>query len=403
VDGQRERRRLRVTKNEVSHSSASDSAPSTGPRWARRLRLAFWAILLWTGLSVFFASQFIILSGGKIPWGVALSLTAPRWYVWGLLTPLIFWIDRRLGASRSLAARVALHVPLGLAVTCLSIVIRLIIRPIRGAPWPPSIAEFFLERFYWDLLIYAVIAGVSIARDYAAQVRQRDREAHALAMQTADLERRLVEARLQSLRAQLHPHFLFNALNTISAFTETNPQMARRLMERLGDLLRASLTHASRPRVTLGEELTFLDDYLAIESARFEGRIIVTVDVDDDLLEVMVPSFLLQPLVENAIRHGVGPRLSGGHVEVTARREDSVLKLRVRDDGVGLKPGWQLGQNGGVGLLNVASRLEHLYSRGDLLRVTPVPSGGVEVQLDLPVRAGAAVSATPTAAAGVSA
>jgi two-component system, LytTR family, sensor kinase len=406
VDGQRERRQLQEPprhRNEVSHSSASDSAPSAGPRWTRRLRLAFWALLLWTGLSVFFASQFIILSGGKIPWGVALSLTAPRWYVWGLLTPLIFWIDRRLGASRSLAARVALHVPLGLAVTCLSIVIRLISRPLRGARWPPSIAEFFLERFYWDLLIYAVIAGVSIARDYAAQVRQRDREAHELALQTADLERRLVEARLQSLRAQLHPHFLFNALNTISAFTETNPQMARRLMERLGDLLRASLTHASRPRVTLGEELTFLDDYLVIESARFEGRIVVTVDVDDDLLDVMVPSFLLQPLVENAIRHGVGARLSGGHVEVTARREDSVLKLRVRDDGVGLKPGWQMGQNGGVGLLNVASRLEHLYSRSDLLRVAPVPSGGVEVHLDLPVRAGAAVSATPAAAASRSA
>jgi hypothetical protein len=382
----------------VSPPVSPQAAPSEGPRWARRLRLAFWAYLLWTGLSFFFASQFIILSRGKISWGQALSLTAPRWYVWGLLTPLVFWVDRRLGAKQSLAARVALHVPLGLAFTGLSIVLRLISRPIRGARWPPSIAEFFLERFYWDLLIYAVIAGVSIARDYAAQVRQRDREAHALALQTADLERRLVESRLQSLRAQLHPHFLFNALNTISAFTETNPQMARRLMERLGDLLRASLTHASRPRVTLGEELTFLDDYLSIESARFEGRIVVTVDVDDELLDVMVPSFLLQPLVENAIRHGVGPRLSGGHVEVTARREDSVLKLRVRDDGVGLKPGWELGQNGGVGLLNVASRLEHLYSRSDLLRVASVPAGGVEVQLDLPVPAGAAVSATPASA-----
>src|SRR5688572_16290693 len=161
----------------------------------------------------------------------------PRWYSWGLLTPGIFWVDRHLGKKRTLAARVALHVPLGIAWTCLSIVLRLVSRPLRGSPWPPSVAEFFLERFYWDLLIYAVIAGVSIARDYAAQVRQQEREAHRLALEAADLERRLVEARLQSLRAQLQPHFLFNALNTISAFTETDPQTARRLMGQLGDLL----------------------------------------------------------------------------------------------------------------------------------------------------------------------
>ena len=138
-------------------------------------------------------------------------------------------------------------------------------------------------------------------------MKRAARQAHELALRSADLERRLVESQLQSLRAQLQPHFLFNALNTISAFTETNPQMARRLMAQLGDLLRASLRHASQPLVTLGEELTFLDDYLAIESARFEGRMHVSVRADDDLLPMMVPSFLLQPLVENAIRHGVGP------------------------------------------------------------------------------------------------
>ena len=179
-------------------------------------------------------------------------------------------------------------------------------------------ADYFLDRFYSDLLIYAVIAGVSFSRQYADQVKRAARQAHELALRTADLERRLVESQLQSLRAQLQPHFLFNALNTISAFTETNPQMARRLMAQLGDLLRASLRHAAQPLVTLGEELTFLDDFLAIESARFEGRLHVSVRADDDLLPVMVPSFLLQPLVENAIRHGVGPRLSGGRVEITA-------------------------------------------------------------------------------------
>jgi two-component system, LytTR family, sensor kinase len=367
----------------VSGPATGDAGPERRPLTVfRALRLFLWAFLFWTGLGVFFATQ-LILAG--LPWGVALSFSMPRWYSWGLLAPAVFWVDRKLGGTRTLARRVAMHVPLGIAWTSVAIFLRLAVRPLRGAPFPPSVAAFFLERFYWDLLIYAVIAGVSISRDYAAQVRERDRQAHELALETADLERRLVEARLQSLRAQLQPHFLFNALNTISAFTETSPQTARRLMGQLGDLLRASLTHAARPLVTLGEELTFLDDYLAIESARFEGRITVSVNAEDELLDAMVPSFLFQPLVENAIRHGVAPKVSGGHVEVTATRDKPVLRLRVRDNGVGLRAGWQFPHDAGVGLRNVASRLEHLYGRTDLLRIGPGASGGVDVQIDLPL------------------
>jgi two-component system, LytTR family, sensor kinase len=364
-----------VVNGEVRGLLSVDARPAAEltSRVARVLRLTLLAALFWTALGVFFASQ-LVLAG--LPWSVALSFSLPRWYTWGLLTPGVLWADRRIGAGAGVAARVAWHLPLGVAWTLLSIVIRLVSRPLRGSPWPPSVADFFLERFYWDLLIYAVIAGVLIARDYAAQVRERERQAHELALETADLERRLVEARLQSLRAQLHPHFLFNALNTISAFTETKPQAARRLMGQLGDLLRASLTHASRPLVTLGEEVTFLDDYLAIESARFEGRLNVSVHVDNGALDVMVPSFLLQPLVENAIRHGVAPRLAGGYVEVNAICDGSVLKLGVRDNGVGLPPKWQFHRNAGVGLRNVASRLEHVYGRNDLLRIASPPSGG---------------------------
>jgi LytS/YehU family sensor histidine kinase len=243
---------------------------------------------------------------------------------------------------------------------------------------------YLLDRFYSDLPIYAVLAGISFARLYAEQVERGIREAHELALWTADLERRLVEARLQSLRAQLQPHFLFNALNTISAFTESNPQMARRLMAQLGDLLRASLRHTAQPLVTLGEELTFLDDFLAIESARFEGRLQVAVDADDELLPRLVPAFLLQPIVENAIRHGVGTRLSGGRVEVSVMAEGRALKIRVRDDGVGLPPEWSVERNAGVGLRNVADRLEQLYGTAGLLRVSSNATGGVDVQIDLP-------------------
>jgi LytS/YehU family sensor histidine kinase len=231
-----------------------------------------------------------------------------------------------------------------------------------------------------------VIAGLAIASDYASQTRQRESEAHRLALQTADLERRLVESQLQSLRAQVQPHFLFNALNTISAFTETDPATARDLMQKLGDLLRASLRHSSDPFVTLGEELTFLDDYLQIESARFDGRITVAVDAADDLLNISVPSFVLQPLVENAIRHGVAPRASGGHVNVTATHTGPTLDLRVEDNGVGLRPGWQFPRDAGVGLRNLAARLQHLYGRDELVRVAALPSGGTAVHIELPLR-----------------
>jgi signal transduction histidine kinase len=348
---------------------------------ARWIKTFIVAAILWTVLAIVFATQ---LYFAGLPWPVALAWSIPRWYSWGILTPLVFWLDRRIGRIASLPIRVALHVPLGVFWTTVSIALRLVTRPLRGAEAPLDLGAFYLERFYSDLLIYAVIAGASMARDYANQVRERERQAQALAVERAELARDLVEARLQGLRAQLQPHFLFNALNTINAFTETDPPKARRLIDQLGSLLRASLTHAERPFVTLGEELTFLDDYLSIESARFAGRIVVNVDADDDTLERRVPSFLLQPLVENAIRHGVSPRLSGGRVEVTAVADGPVTRLRVRDDGVGLPPGWTIETHAGVGIRNVVSRLDHLYGRRDLITLSPRPEGGLDVTLTIP-------------------
>ena len=351
----------------------------------RTLRLALWSALLWTALALLFASQIYLVRDGQISWSQALAWVVPRWYVWGLLTPAIVWLDRRVGAGRTFAERIALHVPLGLAWIFISISIRLLVDAFILPAGPTTVGRFYLERFYLDLFVYAVIAGMAIASDYAAQTRLRESEAHRLALQTADLERRLVESQLQSLRAQVQPHFLFNALNTISSFTETDPATARDLMQKLGDLLRASLRHTSDPFVTLGEELTFLDDYLQIESARFDGRITVAVDAADDSLNARVPSFVLQPLVENAIRHGVAPRASGGHVNVTATRTGSALTLKVEDNGVGLRPGWRFPRDAGVGLQNVAARLQHIYGRDGLLRVAALASGGTTVHIEVPL------------------
>ena len=335
-------------------------------------------------LGLFFASQDYLLALEPVPFSLALRWAMPRWYLWGLLAPLIGATDGWIGRGRSIALRLALHLPLGIAWTMLAVTIRLFLRPLIGTDWPRSIAYYYLERVYWDLLIYAVIAGVAIARDYAAQARGHEQESHRLQLEAVELQRHLTEARLHSLRSQLQPHFLFNALNTMSALTETDPKMARRLMEQLGQLLRASLRHAATPLVTLAEELTFLDDYVAIESARFDGRIGVSVRAGDDTLDALVPSFLLQPLVENAIRHGVGPRLSGGSITVSAARQGTRLLLRVSDDGLGLAPDWGARQADGVGLRNTAARLEQIYPGDHRFRITPDASGGVEVAIDLP-------------------
>ena len=346
-----------------------------------RFRTFVQIFLLWTAIALAFATQ---LYFAGLPWTVALSWTLPRWYAWGLVTPGVFWMDRRLAATSSIGQRIGWHLPAGVMWTTVTIVLRLVARPFRGSTLPDDFSAYFLDRFYSDLPIYAVIAGISFARTYAERVKDGERRARELALHSEKLERHLIESRLQSLRAQLQPHFLFNALNTISAFTESNPSLARRLMAQLGDLLRASLTHAATPLVTLGEELTFLDDYIQIESARFEGRLRVSVDANDELLSAKVPSFLLQPLVENAIRHGVGPRLSGGHVDVRATARDGGVTLSVNDDGVGLPTGWTFRDNAGVGVRNVSARLEHLYGRSDLLQILPRPGGGLTVQVDIP-------------------
>jgi signal transduction histidine kinase len=365
--------------SEVSQTPQSGALPSATSRRARFVRFALWSFLFWTALGIFFAAQ---LHFAGLAWGAAFEWSLPRWYTWGLLTPAVFWLDRRLIDKLALGWRIALHAPLAIAWTSFAILLRLAIRPLRGAALPTDFAAFYLERFSADVVIYAAIACVSLVLAYTERVKDRERQARDLAM---SLEQRLVEARLQNLRAQLQPHFLFNALNTISAFTESDPPLARRLMGQLGDLLRASLAHTSQPLVTLGEELTFLDDYLGIESARFEDRITVDVTADEDAADVRVPSFLLQPLVENAIRHGVGPRASGGRIEVSASREGQNLILRVRDNGLGLPVDWDIDRSAGVGLSNLRARLAHFYGRDDLLRIGGIATGGVDAQVTIPV------------------
>jgi LytS/YehU family sensor histidine kinase len=185
---------------------------------------------------------------------------------------------------------------------------------------------------------------------------------------------------------QLDPHFLFNALNTISSQVERDPKLARNMIEHLGDLLRLSLDSKDRPEIPLAEEIAFLDHYLAIQKIRFGDNLKVEIQIQPDVKYASVPCLIVQPLVENAIRHGISKRSTGGRVTLAAQRAGENLEIRVTDDGVGLAPGWTLETSAGIGLAVTRERITSLHPNGNShFRVERREMGGTEVSISLPL------------------
>jgi LytS/YehU family sensor histidine kinase len=230
--------------------------------------------------------------------------------------------------------------------------------------------------FLWSWLVYLLIVGGCLVWHYHGRLLRGQLEIERL-------ERQFSEARLQALRMQLDPHFLFNALNTISSQVERDPRLARAMIGHLGDLLRLSLESKDKRVVTLAEELAFLDHYLAIQKIRFGENLSVTIEVDPAVNDALLPALLLQPLVENAIRHGFSRRSRGGCVTVTARGGGDQLQLRVVDDGVGLPARWSLEDSTGLGLSITRERIAGSAGR---FSIQNRAEGGAEVTLSLPLR-----------------
>jgi LytS/YehU family sensor histidine kinase len=184
---------------------------------------------------------------------------------------------------------------------------------------------------------------------------------------------------------QIHPHFLFNTLHAISALVEENPVAARKMIARLGDMLRLSLEKNNAPEITLKQEVEFLQRYLAIEQIRFQDRLVVNFEIVPETQEARVPNLLLQPLVENAIRHGIAPYSKGGRIDIRARRDNGMLQLEIQDDGRGIAATDNLSE--GIGLKNTRQRLEQLYGSNQELRLQNGDSGGFLVQVRLPFQA----------------
>jgi len=232
----------------------------------------------------------------------------------------------------------------------------------------------------WHLTVYWAIVGAHRAFHYYARYRERT-------VRAAELEKLLAQSQLQVLRMQLEPHFLFNALNTISAHVEADPRLARRMLERVGELLRLSLDSREDQEVTLAEELGCLDHYLAIQKARFEERLAVDLEIAPETLDALVPSLLLQPLVENAIRHGLSQRAQAGRVSVAAERDGEALEIRISDDGVGLTANEDPLEAAGLGLSITRKRLERLYPGGlSRLEIRNGHETGAIVEVRIPWR-----------------
>jgi sensor histidine kinase YesM len=316
------------------------------------------------------------------------------WVSVALLTPLVVWLALRLSAARLprplyLLAHLGLAAAFLLAYTSLTLEIlallagaseaRLTLRAIAGRAATSAVLA---------MTKYAVIvAGTEAARHYG-EARARADERDRLALQTVTLERDLSSARLAALRQQLQPHFLFNAMNAASSLIEESPARARELIARLADLLRLSLARGDAPSVTLGEELDFTDRYLAVERARFGDRLRITYEIDERALGTAVPAFVLQPLIENAIRHGFARLPSGGAIAIGAERTGARLELWVRSD----RPAGSVVGPEGVGLAQVRARLAVLHGSDATLATATPDDTTFEARLTLPVavRPGAA-------------
>jgi sensor histidine kinase YesM len=228
----------------------------------------------------------------------------------------------------------------------------------------------FLTQWAAGLPLFWIITGVF----QVVVARQHVRE----------LQGQLAQAELQNLKSQLHPHFLFNTLHTISILQRQDVELANRTLLELSDLLRLSLDHTRADRIPVQQELDFLESYLSIEKTRFQERLHTSVDASGEARAAMIPTLLLQPFVENALRHGIAPRASGGSIHISAQRSGKLLELRVEDDGAGLSGDYLARRNRGCGIRNTEDRLRVLYSDDARLNVAARPEGGVAVSITLP-------------------
>lgn len=377
-------------------------------RWKHAATL----VAVCAALAVFSGGSYLVqmsLRGQHIPW---LSVIAPEtlyWLIWSGTGVCIVWICDRLPllSPERTALRwrtLTIHLTLSLVVPLVSYLILLTLYEGGGiligaspdAAWKEALHQLYVLYLFapgvvLGSLTYFVIAAAAYMRIYFEQFQQES-------SRRAQAESQLAQAELSALKMQLHPHFLFNTFNSISALLQTDAKAADTMLARLGDFLRLTLDNANRDLVRLEEELDFVRRYLEIEQVRFEDRLTVHFAVAPDTKTALVPNFILQPVVENAVRHGIAKRIAPGCISIRAERLHSQLKIEVDNDGADKRPAdghtngsasGHTGGTGGIGLTNVQARLLQHYGAAATLLTTHLPHGGFRVTLTLPYSAAA--------------
>ncbi|MBL9129385.1 MAG: histidine kinase [Verrucomicrobiales bacterium] len=382
--------------------SAGGDRPDTGPGerrsggawrdlpWKDLAQGAVIAVVVWTVLALLFGGQYYASSamqGRPVRWSHAVGYAMADWYVFGLLAPPVAWLGRHVRLEWPLRAKhVAIHVFACGAFMLGYLLIRATVAVVqfRSAGGTVTFGDVFepllIKTLPHSLLVYWAVVSVQHVVAYQRRAHERERRA-------AELEQRLTAARLQALQMQLNPHFLFNTLNAVASLMHTDVDAADRVLIRLSELLRRALDTRDRQEVPLREELAFLDRYLEIEQTRFGDRLRVEREIDAALLEQPVPNLVLQPLVENAIKHGIEPKRRPGVIWLGVRREGPQMVVTIRDNGVGLRPDRPARSGHGIGLGNTRRRLEQMYGARQELVIREVEGGGTEVLVRLPCQA----------------
>jgi two-component system, LytTR family, sensor kinase len=341
---------------------------------------------VWTALGAFDGAlqyQWMRQRGQPIEWKYLLNVELVNYFIAAVTSPGVYWLALRFPLARGKwATNLPIHVVGCFLFTAVHAVGRVVASPVRDSAGHlrPVNAELmwwmFLAVVFSDVTVYWPIVGLAHLVEYHKKYKDRD-------LRASQLETKLVAAQLHALKMQLQPHFLFNTLHSISALMRIDPDAADQMIARLSDLLRLTLETANLQEGSLKRELELLNGYLQIEQTRFSDRLSVSLEIDPEAYDATVPYMIMQPLAENAVRHGVSKLMSPGRIVVRASRDDGWLRLAVQDNG----PGFESTEdqpNTGVGLRNTRERLEKLYGARQKLQVSPVSSGGVEVSITLP-------------------
>lgn len=372
---------------------------SLNPALQRRMRDFLMVFAAWTLVGFFYLSQDAgrrSFFGDPRPWQETIYW-ATRVYVSAAFTPLILWLGRRWPIERThLMARSARHVLAAAAFAVGEVAVETAVLFQMGDPakfsLPPSyqrsVAILLIYGFHANVISYAVILGIQSGFRYYRKYREREQQAMRLELDASELRGQIAGARLNALKMQLQPHFLFNTLNAIMVLVrQQRGREAEETLGRFSDLLRAVLTDMDAQEVALDRELEYIRLYLSIEEVRFSDRLRVEIEAGPEVLGAMVPHMGLQPLVENAVRHGIARNAGPGLITIHATREDAQLRIAVSDDGPGL-PASGIAGSKGIGLANTRKRLNQLYGDRAALGLKSREGGGTVATISIPFRQG---------------